>query len=191
MFLMKGAAPVWMLLAPVCQIHVGYKNKFLFHFTFLNGLARTPCGANLLANHAVFVLGRVEDDGLKSREVNVALLVKDALVGTHVDNLAHHTGTTVLVLIECYYLALQRQFVLVDDRCIDIGTWSDRKAGLLHLVGHVIAGDDAEVVALHDVVLRGEADITSGFLFSSHVAIMMAGSGVIDEKSTRNCGLPL
>ena len=68
--------------------------------TMLNGLACPPCRTDLLADDAVFVFGRVEDNGLKLAEVNVTLFVEDALVSTHVDNLANHTGTTVLVFIE-------------------------------------------------------------------------------------------
>jgi len=61
----------------------------------LDGLARPPCGANFLANYTIFILGRVEDDGLQLRKVDVALLVEDALVGTHVDNLAYHTANCI------------------------------------------------------------------------------------------------
>ena len=118
----------------------------------MNGLACPPCRIDLLADDAVFVLGRVEDNGLKLAEVNVTLFVEDALVSTHVDNLANHTGTTVLVFIEGHDLTLQRQLVLVDNRCIDIGTWRDGESCLGHLIGY------AEVVALGNVALRGEAD---------------------------------
>ena len=44
------------------------------------------------------------------------------LVSTHIDNLANHMGTTVLIFIEGHDLALQRQLVLIDDRCIHVRT---------------------------------------------------------------------
>ena len=68
----------------------------------MNGLACPPCRIDLLADDAVFVLGRVEG----------------------------------------HDLTLQRQLVLVDNRCIDIGTWRDGESCLGHLIGY------AEVVAL-------------------------------------------
>ena len=61
-------------------------------------------------------------------------------------------------LAESNHLALQRQFVFVDDGCIYVGAGSDGEASLGNLVGNVIAGNNAEVVALHDVVLGGKTD---------------------------------
>ena len=66
--------------------------------------------------------------------------------------------TTRYVFIEGHDLALQRQFVLVDDRCIDIGTWCDGESCLGYLIGHVVAGHDAEIVALDNITLRGKTD---------------------------------
>ena len=133
-------------------------SKSLFHFTLLDGLARTPGRANFLADHAVFVLGRVEDDGLQLGEVDITLFVEDALIGTHVDNFTNHTCTTVPVFIEGHDVALQRQLILVDDRCIHVGAGSDGETSLCHLVGNIVTRDDAEVVALYDVILCSKAD---------------------------------
>ncbi len=94
----------------------------------MNGLACPPCRIDLLADDAVFVLGRVEG----------------------------------------HDLTLQRQLVLVDNRCIDIGTWRDGESCLGHLIGY------AEVVALGNVALRGEAD-GEGLLQADIVCCLVLG----------------
>ena len=65
-----------------------------------------PCCADFLADYAVFVLGRVENDGLKLAEVDIACLIEDALVGTHVDNLTNNTVNRDLYLVACLEMFL-------------------------------------------------------------------------------------
>ena len=133
-------------------------SKSLFHLFFNNRLSRAPCCTDFLTHHTVFTFGGVEDNRLKLAEVDITLCVENTLVSTHVDDLANHTGTTLVVFIESNDLALQCQLILVDDGGIHIRTRCDGEPSLCHLVRNVVTRNDAEIVTLHDIVLRGEAD---------------------------------
>lgn len=122
------------------------------------GLTASLGLTNLLANYAIGVVRRVENDGLKFAKVDISLFIKDALIGTHVDDFTYYASLVQTGLVDFNNDALQRQFILVDDRCIHVGTRRDRESNLLYLIWHVVGRHDAEVVALYNVALGGKAD---------------------------------
>jgi len=116
-------------------------------------LAAAPGLADDLAEAAVGVGCCVEDDRLELAEVDLALLVEDARVGAHVDDLADEDA-----VFEADDLALEGEGILVDDGSVHVRTRGRGESNFGDLVGDLVGADGAEVVGLGDGAHIGETD---------------------------------
>lgn len=140
-----------------------------------------PGFADGVAEGEVVEAGGVPGDGVELADVDFAV-GEDAGVGRGVDNLANDEGASVLALAHLYHAALHGDGVLVDDWGVDVGALGGGEACADHFVGHIVAADDAEVVALDDGAGVGiaegegavEAQVVGGAVFGEHEAYAVA-----------------
>ena len=110
--------------------------------------------SHLFADFQVGVVEGVERDGGHFLHVHVSFRVEGALVHAHVDDFPAQDACFRIIVFQ---LAFHGHGQFVDERGVHEGRFRGMEAGAGELVGHAVAGDEAHVVAGHDLSGLGHA----------------------------------
>lgn len=116
------------------------------------------CGEGLVDGGTegdVVVAEGVVGDGVEFAEVDLAVCGKNAVVDGDVDDLADKAAGGRVVALEA---ALEREWQLCEQGCVNAFAFLGVPAGALDLVGHIVTRNDADVVGRNEIVNVGNAD---------------------------------
>ena len=123
----------------------------------IDGGSRIPCLAHLFSGYVVAVLELVEDQGPELCGIHPAVFGKDPFFGGRVDDPAHD-AVEALCFSHLCQLAFHDHRKFVDHRRIDEPALYGRITGTFKLIGHPVAGGDAEEVCRVHVVFVRDTD---------------------------------